>query len=411
MKSILTILASIGVLAFNLVTGIFVAKLLGPEDRGLLASTQSICLLIANFTSLSIADTLARDLAARDDRSFALTGIHVQLMFLGSMVGLFMLFILYELNLFLLPGSTPLLAAGLFLLIPLLHLSQIGMGVLQVRQKWNAWNIIRLLPHIMFLVVLLIFTSGEASAETVARLFVIANLAPLLMTIVLIMRIDVSWGSRVQEAFVPIARAAVALHSSRALQMSRVHLDKIIVPLIFGPKVLGYYIVASTLASPILGITTALASTLLPRITSAVRDRDATSMRQILLEVLVLNLMGIGLCIIYVWVGQWLLPIVFGEEFSPATAYIPFIIAFTAAYSMSKLLDTFLLALNKSRIVFFIEILPVLSIIVGLLMFQDSFFGFLWFMVATAFGGTLIYVVIFVRFVFPILPRHAQREG
>jgi O-antigen/teichoic acid export membrane protein len=404
MKSILTILASVGVLAFNLVTGIIVAKLLGPEDRGLLASTQSICLLIANFTSLSIADTFARDLAARGDRGFAIAGVHMQLMILGSTVGLLVLFVLYELGLFLLPGSTPLLTAGLFLLIPLLHLSQIGMGVLQARQEWNAWNIIRLLPHMMFLVVLLAFTTGEASAETVARLFVIANLAPLLVTILLVARTDVSWRSRVREPFVPIARAAIALHSSRALQMSRVHLDKIIVPLIFGPKVLGYYLVASTLASPIHGITTALASTFLPRITAAVRNRDAINMRRILLEVAFLNLVGITLCIFYVRVSQRLLPLVFGEEFAPAIAYMPFVIAFTAAYSISKLIDTFLLALNRARMVFLIEILPVVSIVVGLLLFQESFFGFLWFMVITALAGTAIYVIMFVRFVLPALP-------
>ncbi|CAM5554418.1 hypothetical protein FALB51S_00087 [Frigidibacter albus] len=407
MKFILTILASVGVLAFNLVTGILVAKLLGPEDRGLLASTQSICLLIANFTSWSIADTFARDLAARDDRGFALAGTHMQLVILGSTVGLAVLFVLYELGLFLLPGSTPLLTAGLFLLIPLLHLSQIGMGVLQARQEWNAWNVIRLLPHMMFLLVLLVFTSGEASAETVVRLFVIANLAPLLVTIIFVARTDVSWRSRVREPFVPIARAAIALHSSRAMQMSRVHLDKIIVPLIFGPEVLGYYLVASTLASPILGITTVLASTFLPRITAALRDQDAGNMRRILLEVALLNLVGIVLCTIYVWVSQWLLPIVFGEDFAPATAYMPFVIAFTAAYSMSKLIDTFLLALNKARIVFLIEILPVISIVVGLLLFQENFFGFLWFMVATAFGGTAIYVVMFLRLVLPALPRQS----
>lgn len=405
MKSILTILASVGVLAFNLVTGILIAKLLGPEDRGLLASTQSICLLIANFTSWSIADTFARDLAARYDRGFALAGAHMQLVIFGSTVGLVILFVLYELDLFLLPGSTPLLAAGLFLLIPLLHLSQIGMGVLQARQEWNAWNVIRLVPHMMFLVVLLVFTSGEASAETVARLFVIANVAPLLVTILFVARTDVSWRSRVREPFVPIARAAIALHSSRAMQMSRVHLDKIIVPLIFGPKVLGYYIVASTLASPILVITTTLASTFLPRITAAVRDRDAINMRRILLEVALLNLAGIGLCTTYVWVSQWLLPILFGEDFYPATAYMPFVIAFTAAYSMSKLIDTFLLALNKARIVFLIEILPVVSIVVGLLFFQENFLDFLWFMVFTAFGGTAIYVVMFLRLVLPALPK------
>ena len=405
MKSILTILASVGVLAFNLVTGILIAKLLGPEDRGLLASTQSICLLIANFTSWSIADTIARDLAARYDRGFALAGAHMQLVIFGSTVGLVVLFVLYELDLFLLPGSTPLLTAGLFMLIPLLHLSQIGMGVLQARQKWNAWNAIRLLPHMMFLVVLLAFTSSETSVETVARIFVIANLAPLLVTIFFVARTDVSWRSRIREPLLPIARTAIILHSSRAMQMSRVHLDKIIVPLIFGPEVLGYYLVASTLANPILGITTALASTYLPRITASLRDQNVGNMRRILLEIALLNLVGIVLCTIYIWVSQWLLPIVFGLEFAPAAAYMPFVIAFTAAYSMSKLIDTFLLALHKARVVFLIEILPVVSIVVGLLFFQENFFDFLWFMVFTAFGGTAIYVVMFLRLVLPALPK------
>lgn len=396
-RAIIALASTAGILLLNVVTGILVARMLGPEHRGLLASAVSICTLAAGITSWSIADVLGRSIAARNDKKFDLFGPYVVMMVAGTAVGLLLVLGLEYFDFLFLPGAETLLMKGLILIIPFTHVSQLAMGLLQGNHLWNKWNLVRISPHFAYLVALLVVLMGKAGLGAVTIAFTASNAAPVLLSLYFargtaVERIGTSW-REVAETI----RSTGQIHFGRLLQMTRQNIDKILIPLTFGAETLGFYIVAVTLASPLMAGATTVASVYIPRITDELHGENMSQRRRTLLEMIGIGIASLIFAAAYSMLAEPLVTLLFGANFAPAKAMLPLTVAATAGTYVAKLVEAYLIALNRTAVIKFIETIPVMAVPLGLWAFPDDFHSFLIVLVTSAWGAALLYLFFLGR--------------
>ncbi|WP_170433126.1 lipopolysaccharide biosynthesis protein [Ruegeria arenilitoris] len=402
-RAVLSLVASVLILVLNFATGIMVARLLGPEQRGLLAAAVSLCTMIAGITSWSIADILARHLAGQDRPRFDLLGPHTVLVLSGTAVGLASVILLNWSGFLILPDTAPLIFGGLILIIPFLHISQTAMGVLQGTDSWMAWNLVRISPHLVYFLFLVPLYLFKAPLHWVALVYGLSNIAPVVLGGTFAARKELTLRRTMPAEILETAGEVLRIHGGRVLQMARQNLDRILIPLVFGPTVLGYYVVAVTLAAPLYAAATTLTSIYIPRITTEAFKGNLNMRRRTLIEVMGLILFGTISAGLYAWMSTPLVTLLFGQDYELAQKFLPFTILIIAGYCVTKLLEAYMIALNHTRFVLVAEILPVASIFVGLLVFPSNFSDFLLFLCAASWIVVAIYLSYFIIVLRPVL--------
>jgi len=397
-RAIIALASSAGILLLNVVTGILVARMLGPEHRGLLASAVSICTLAAGITSWSIADVLGRSIAASNDRKFDILGPYAVMMAVGTAIGLLLVLGFEYFDFLFLPGAETLLMKGLILIIPFTHVSQLAMGLLQGNHLWNKWNLVRISPHFAYLVALLVVLMGKAGLDTVSIAFTASNAVPVLLSLYFargtaVERIGTSW-----REIAETIRSTGQIHFGRLLQMTRQNIDKILIPLTFSAETLGFYVVAVTLASPLMAGATTISSVYIPRITDELRSENLSQRRRTLLEMIGIGIVSLIFAAAYSMLAEPLVTFLFGASFAPAKAMLPLTVAATAGTCVSKLVEAYLIALNRTRAIKFIEAIPVISVALGLWAFPEDFHSFLIVLTVSAWITALIYLFFLMWF-------------
>lgn len=391
-RVIIALISSAGILLLNVATGIVVARILGPENRGILASAVSICTLAAGITSWSIADVLARKIAASNDKKFDLFGPYVVMMVAGSTVGILSVLGLKYFGFLFLPGAEILLMKGLILIIPFTHVSQMAMGLLQGNQLWNNWNLVRISPHLAYLFALLITTLGAADLESVAISFAASNFAPVVLSLYFARKTTLELHGTSWREIRNAVHSTGQLHISRLLQITRQNVDKILIPLTFGADTLGFYIIAVTLASPLMAGATTIASVYIPRLTDELRSKNLKKRRRTLLEISGIGIVGLISGAVYSVFSAPLVILFFGVDFAPAQGMLPLTVAATSGFSVAKLAEAYLVALNRTHVTKFIEIVPVVAVLIGIAFFAFSFELFLIVLTASAWIAAMFYL-------------------
>ncbi|MCD1620899.1 oligosaccharide flippase family protein [Salipiger manganoxidans] len=391
----ISLISSALILILNFITGIIVARLLGPEQRGLLAAAVSICTMIAGITSWSIADILARHLAMQNRPRFDIFGSHMVLMLGGTITGLLSVVFLSGAGLLFLPGTGALIFGGLILIIPCMHFSQTAMGILQGTNSWVGWNFVRVSPHLAYLLALLPFIHFETPTHWIALAYGLSNVAPVILAIIIAARKETTQHRTNFQELRRTAFEALRIHSGRILQMVRQNIDRILIPLVFDPTILGYYVVAMTLATPLFSAATTLTSVYIPRITAELRSGTLQARRRTLREATSLIFGGVIFSGIYALASRPLVILLFGEDFAPGANYLPLTVIIVAGYCVTKLLEAYMIALDHTRFVLIAELLPLLSILISMALFNENFMSFLTFLALTSWVSVAIYISYF----------------
>lgn len=379
------------ILCANITTGVLLARFLGPDDRGLFATAVSMTLLVGNITSWSVNDLMARHLSDRNGQVFNACGAHVILVTLGTAMGLILLGSIGWASLFLLPGAAALVVSGLLLIVPLMHISLVIMGVLQGTRRWIRWNLSRIAPHVAYLLLLLALPDEMRDMQEIAWCLILSYAASCLVGWISICGLPVS-RERVSVAeTLQIARISLNVHASRVLQIGRLHMDRILIPLFFSTELLGYYIVAMTFVMPIYAGATTINSIFIPRIAREITG-PLKKRRRTFIEILALIALFVVTCSIYVLFSQRLVVIFFGQDFTPAEPLLGATTLIILGYSISKILEAYFVALNRTRLLLVSEMFPLLSVLFGLVIFQDYFQGFLYMVATGAWCVVLIYI-------------------
>ena len=313
-----TLGASGGLQLIVIVSGVLVARSLGPEDRGYLA------LLIVISTVCAIAGTLGLPAAvtyyvAREPsqaRRIASSLAWVGLLQLAAV------FVVQAAALAALVHSDPSrvrVAAAISLLLPpgILALS-FGLAILQGQRRFTAYNILRIAPSSAYVVgVVLLYVLNGADLVQFMTLWAAVNLIGGIIALAFAVRGLPEHEEEAAPSRSQMLRFGLKAFLGSLSPVDVVRLDQAVVGLFLTPVALGFYVVAQAFANLPRVVATSIGVVAYPQVAS---ERDRASARRAMWRFF---FVGLALSALVVGalelVAGELISFFFGEDFAEAT--------------------------------------------------------------------------------------------
>ncbi len=306
-------------MAVGILASALLARMLGPDGRGLLAQILFWPEIIAVFFTLSLGDAVVYRLRnsttdeAREHRlavaQFAVM-VAVVLSLVAIVAGFFALPVITDL------GSQDIARARLYLVAIVLSqvLSIVINGYERSRRNFVYMTIERLLLPVTYAGLLAgLFFSGYRSIDAIIWCHVIG------ITLALAYRLKVA----ARWLFVRAAplfdrkllRNAAAIHGHTVLVVAAGQVDRMLVVMLLGAREIGYYVVALAIAMIVPGLIQSILQVIaMPAITGiAVGERDAGVARMLRLTFLTLC----GGAVAVIAIIPFAVPLLFGRQFEP----------------------------------------------------------------------------------------------
>jgi O-antigen/teichoic acid export membrane protein len=315
-----TLAASGGLQLIVIISGVLVARSLGPEDRGYLA------LLIVIGTVCAIAGTLGLPAAmtyyiAREPSQARRIASSLAWVGIVQLAAVFVVQAAALAAVFHSDPSRVKLAAAMSLLLPpgILALS-FGLAILQGQRHFTAYNVLRIAPSIAYVVgVVVIYVLGHTGLVLFMALWAGVNLLGGIVVLAFAARAL----PKREEADAAPSRRHMLWFGLKAFLGSLspvdvVRLDQALVGLFLTPVALGLYVVAQALANLPRVLATSIGAVAYPHV-AAERDRASArrSMWRFFLLALALSALVVGALVL---MANEIITLAFGEEFTEATA-------------------------------------------------------------------------------------------
>ena len=301
----------------GLLTGILAARLLGPQGRGELAAIQTWPSFIATLAMLGLPDALVY-YSAREPRgagSYLSTAIALALL-----TALPFMVTGYLLMPFLLSAQrheVVTAAQWYLLLIPIFALVGMPYHPLRGLNDFALWNTLRLLPTLMWLVILTWASLFEQAVPQTLAASYLGALALLFVPVVYLV------SRRIPGPFWPkLFLCRKLLHYglpsmvSSVPQMLNLRLDQMVMATFLPAQVLGLYMVAVAWGGATHPLMSAVGAVIFPRVAE-----QANPSRQREVFVQGIRMAGVTSLVIampFLLVTPLVLPLVFGKQFSTA---------------------------------------------------------------------------------------------
>ncbi len=259
-------------------SGVLVARSLGPEDRGyaaLLVVVSGVCFLLGSIGLPSaVTYYIARDPgnARRIVTSLGGTGV-IQLAVTFALQAVVLLAIVRDD-----PDRVKLAAAVSMLLVPGLLAFAYGLAILQGQQRFAALNVLRTFPTAAYVIgVLAIFVTGSADLVRVMTVWALASLIGGLLAL------GVGWRGLPRDSAgdsVPPSRSELAKFGLKGFMgfyspVDVFRLDQAVVGLFLTPVALGLYVVAQAFTSVPRVISYSIGLVAYPRVASESEPAEA----------------------------------------------------------------------------------------------------------------------------------------
>jgi O-antigen/teichoic acid export membrane protein len=347
-KALITSIAvTAGVQGLNLITGVILARTLGPYGRGELTAVLLWPSLLAVLGSLGMSDALTY-YSARDETP------------VGSMVGsgtalaLFQALVLIGIGLVLEPlvlhkyGPAAVHSADILLVgfIPATLLGMYLLGVLNGRQHLIAYQWLRgLVVLVTALILVAIVALNELSVRTAVYGYVAANLFTLLVIVLVLWRRE---RPRPRVQWLQIRRLAsfgVKSQTSTASVILNGTLDQLLVSLTLAPRLLGLYTIASTVSAVISMVGYSVAPVAFPVLagTAAASARREGARAVIGMTTVV----SVGLALPLILFAPELIDLVFGHAFHGATTSARILLVGSVIFSTDRSLEAVMKAYGR----------------------------------------------------------------
>lgn len=368
---VLFTLGTAGVLnILGLLTVTLAARLLGPEGRGELATIQLWGTFFATLALLGLPEAVVYFTSRTPERAgqywisgtcFALfTGLPVLLL------GYWLLPWLLQAHSLNIVAITRWYSVGLFVLFAL---SWMPLSALRGLQQITEWNILRTLPHLGWLLILVLgFVLDEASLQFLAYGFLI--IYAFVFTIILIVslrkikgpylpKVEL-WPSMMRYGF-PLMLSLIPTY---LIQNGR--LSQFFISAFLEPKMLGFFTVAIAWANISGIIPQAIGQITFPRVARGLENSVQT--REIIKSVRSTILSVAGICSILLTTAPVAIPFLFGKDFLPAIPIAMVLVFAGGITGFKKVLSDILRGLGKPKIVLIVELVAVGTMALGLVL-------------------------------------------
>ena len=363
----LTMGTNVVIAAMGIGTGLLSARLLGPQGRGELAAIQLWPLLLAGLALLGMPEAVVffssrfRDQCGR----YLISAQALILITATGFVG-----IGWWLMPRMLSAQSPeiVAAARIFLLAMTFLYAIIGMPHQAIRAvgAWRAWNVLRALPNLGWLMVLLsMFVIPELiNPVLLSRLYLGVHIA-LVVPFILTARRYISRPYAVQTGlFKPLLGYGIPTMLHLLPQSLNLRLDQLFMATYLEPSLLGLYVVAVTWSSATAPIFSAVGPVLFPRLSAI---SDSAQQNLVLTRVTRLAIAAIlGLTVVLLVITPVALPWLFGNAYRPAVPAALILVVANAFSSLNLILTDGLRGLGRPRSVLVAELVGL--VVTGVLL-------------------------------------------
>lgn len=328
----------------GMLTGVLVARLLGPTGRGELAAAIIWPTFIMNMVSLGMPQaTIFFSGKFREDPGRVMGSvlpIGVIQGVLGFMIGWLLIpGILSE------QGASVIEMSRWYLLIVLVGIGiSYSIFVLQGSARFLAWNIGRIIGPVCYLAVIATYWLLDIhEAMAVMWAMIATSLLPPVVGVMWLLKREtvrftsdlirplLDYGGRSWLASIPV--------------MMNARLDQLVMSAFIAPTELGYYAIAVVWAGITLPVSSAIANTAFAHLAGACTDRDShpTTIRAfrygLFANLIAASALGIS--------TPLLLPVVFGSQFIPSVVPAIVLVAASVASGMNYVVSDSLRGLNR----------------------------------------------------------------
>lgn len=334
-----TLLANGAIAALTVVTGVLQARLLGPGGRGELAAIQAWPTVIAGAAMFGVQDAIVFFGAREPHRAarFAVTGTALLLALSLPVMGGAWLALPY-----LMPsvaGNVLHASQAYVLLVVVFALQGLPIFFLRALHSTRAWNILRVAPYVLWLVLLAIArATNTRSPATLALSYLgFSGLLALVVIIAIRGRFAGQWrpsGPVASQMFrygLPMAAASIP-------QIANQRIDQLALVAFVDLRSLGQYAVAASWASAASLASSAISAIAFPRI-SAEKDPvvQGVVLRRFVLAAAALAIITAGLLAVS---ADWFVPVIFGAAFEPAVPLAKILLLGAAFRSVGDVLQS-----------------------------------------------------------------------
>jgi O-antigen/teichoic acid export membrane protein len=361
---------SVAIQGLNVVSGVILARTLGPAARGELAAVLLWPGILAAVGGLSTAEGVAylTARAAGPMQATVATALAISLVQAMLLVAVGYLMVPLVLGHH---GGRAVLAGRLYLVsVPPYLLAQSAMALLQGRERWMVLTLIRV----------------GVTAATVAGLLVLLSThrvtvlnATWLYVIVTVMGLALACGALAARGWfgvrpdLRLARSITAFglkaHVGSLAGQANLNLDKTAIAVFLTSRDLGIYSVAVTLAAPLTMIGTSIGSVALPAVAAASSRERSHQLAWLVRSALVLSAVT---TLALVLLAPLLMRAFFGVSFLSGVVIAQVAITAGMARGVGYVLAYGLCAFNKPLAPSLAEVIAVLATVFGLAMLLPS---------------------------------------
>lgn len=337
---------SLAIQAANVVTGILLARTLGPHDRGALAAVILWPSLLATVGSLGLPEAVTYHAARATASRGTLLGTSVVIAAVESTVMIIVGVLLIPLVLGHAGAGTVRLALIFLAYVPLNLLALALMGILNGLQRFAAFHALRAMVVLLAAAAVgALAAAGALRPTTAAAAYLGANAATLLAAAMLLARagelaFDVS-GSAAKD----LLSFGLKSQTSSVSSILNERLDQLVISTVLAPAKLGLYVVAVTLTSLISLVGSSVAMVALPVLARlrSVPEQIAYARRLIILTLSLSTLVAVPMTVF----APQLLELFFGRSFRAAEGPARILLVAAVLLSAGRALGAILKAIGR----------------------------------------------------------------
>jgi O-antigen/teichoic acid export membrane protein len=369
---IFTTATNVALMLLGMLTGVLLARELGPDGRGELAAIQLWPALLATVAMFGLPEALGYYSASDKSQTGKYVSTATGFALLSSLAFMLAAYAVLPALLSAQSPSTIYYSRLYLLLLPLMAIAGIPPHALRGLGQLGPWNLLRLLPTLGWLAVIGVAACLRSSTPqflTVGYLAVLALLALPINAFVYShiappRTIDPRLGKR-------LARFGLPSMLSSVPQLFNLRLDQLIMASILPLDLLGLYVVAVAWSGGLTPLLTSLGFVLFPKIAS--QPNLDLKLQVLTRGARICIVAGVVLCILMIPVTPMLLPALFGRPYLEAVPSSMILIVGAALLGFNYLLEEGLRALGRPAAVLWAELSGLAASAAGLLILLPRF--------------------------------------
>ncbi len=360
---LLTLLTNMILAVMALVSGLIAARLLGPTGRGELAAIETWPTFLAVVGSLGISEALVYYSARIPNQAGKWLSTSI-LSALVTSIPFVIIGYLFMPSLLASQSSEIINASRQYLwLLPIMAVLGMLPHPLRGRDDLFAWNFVRILPSIVWVLILIYCSIQQIdNPKYIAYFYLIGLVLLILPTVWIVLRRIPAPYSPSIDYLKPMLKYGLPSMLSSLPYNLNLKLDKMIMAGFLGPKSLGLYVVAVAWSGAIIPLITAMPSVMLPRVAGeSEKSRQNSMLAQS-------TRLGFFLSIVFATllaaVTRIFFPIIFGQQYTPAVPSAIILSFASGILGVNLLLETGLMSLGKPKYVMLAELVGLLVTVI-----------------------------------------------